>query len=498
MKKVTKLLMFASILAVCGIGLLTSCSKDEDNEQTGQSQGNNNNVQKAEYTIMFYGCGGGDVDIMLEGALQPLWDEVSKSNGQIRFMVMYSMSKNGDKYAQYATNGNTDIFLGEYGMTYRYEICDKSFLGFTDDNMKQLYRERLKYKPASQVKLYEKATLKEYIEWCKNTAPAENYILLPCNHGGGFDLDTEVTRGIMYDDNHNGKGMSVKTIAAALKETNTHLKAIYWYGCLMGQLEVLTETAPYCDYQFSSSHVARVNPNHTVSLVKGLNASLNDFEKAARVQGQELEKTFHDSFKKAKDNEGNNNPENCDFACWRSDKIAGINAQVKKLGELITSNYSTEEQKEGINTASQNVYVYEWAYPHIDVLDYADNIVRYIWGDEASDRAVKIADDLSKAIQAANVYRINGTHRTYADDNLVTPLRGTFSLGISIYDKNQDSDYYKYSANYKSSAFDQATNWSKWLDMNKITVMPRKIEDLPNPCNNSSMQLYWLEDDEEE
>ena len=486
-------MMFVAAIAVMGIAM-TSCSSSDDSNNGGTPDVN----QKAKYTIMFYGCGGGNIDIMLEGALQSLLNEVDKSNGQVRFMVMYSMSKNGDKYKNDVADGNTDVFFGEYGMTYRYEICNKTFSGFTQENTKQLYRERLKYKPASEVNLYEKATLKEYIEWCKKTAPAENYILLPSNHGGGFDLDMEVTRGIMYDDNHNGVAASIKTIAAALKETDTHLKAIYWYGCLMGQLEVLTETAPYCDYQFTSSHVARVNEDHLVSLIKGLNASPNDFEQAAKVQGQELEKSFHESFITAKDDYGNHNPENCDFGCWRSDKIADINAQVKKLGELITSRYSTEDPQKEINNASQNVYVYEWEYPHVDVLDYADNIAFYIQDNDAHNRAEKIADDLSNAIQAANVYRINGVHRVYADDNLVKTLRGTFSLGISVYAKDQDSAYREYSANYKSSAFDQATNWSKWLDMNKITVMPEKIEDLLNPCNNSGMLLYWLEDDDEE
>lgn len=481
-------LLLVGIIGLMGFAM-TSCSNIDSNVASDSIV-----EPKAKYTIMFYGCGGGNVDAMLDYALDPLLKEVRNSNGQVRFMVMYSMSKDDTQYKSYAEeDGNTDFFLGEYGMTYRYELCENTFSDSTEAYIKQLYRERLKYKPASEVKLYEKATLEEFIQWCKQTAPAENYILMLSDHGGGFDLDTEVTRGIMYDDNHDGVGLSVKSIAAALQETNTHLKAIYWYGCLMGQLEVLTETAPYCDYQFTSTHVARVNPDHPVSLIKGLNASPNDFEQAAMVQGQELEKSFHHYFEIAEDENGNLNPENCDFGCWRSAKIADINAQVKKLAELLTSNYSTEAQQKGIDNASQSVYVYEWQCPHVDVLDYADYIALYIMGDDANAQAEKIADDLSKAIQAANVYRINGTHRVYGDGELVTPVRGTFSLGISLYDKNQDKQYMRYSANFKDSAFDQATKWSTWLDMNNITVMPEKIEDLKNPCNHSSMILYWLD-----
>ena len=487
MKK--KILWMIAAILLCGASvMLTSCSKDDDNNGGSAPQ------EKAKYTIMFYGCGGGDVDVMLEGAFNSILNAVIESKGQVRFMVMYSMSKDDTKYKKINPNFDPNVFWGELGMTYRYEMCDETFKDFTEKNGQQLYRERLKYKPASEVKLYEKATLMEYIEWCKKTAPAENYILIPCNHGGGFDLDTEVTRGIMYDDTHKGMGLSVKSIAAALKETNTHLKAIYWYGCLMGQLEVLTETAPYCDYQFTSTHVARVNEDHPVSLIKALTASPNDFEQAALKQRQYLETSFLYAFKNAKDKDENLNPENCDFGCWRSDKIAAINAQVKEMGELITSNYT--EQKGGVDAASMSVYVYEWQYPHVDVLDYADNLALYM--DENAQTQAKakdVAENLRKAIEAANVYRINGVFRKYKGTDVKT-LRGTFSLGISLYTK-EDDDYQKHAANFKSSAFDQATGWSKWLDMNTVSVMPETIEELLNPVNNSDVELWWLDDDEE-
>jgi hypothetical protein len=60
--------------------------------------------------------------------------------------------------------------------------------------------------------------------------------------------DETPTRSIIYDDNHDNKGVATKTMAEAFKETDTHLKAIVWFACLMGQLEVLTEMAPYCDF----------------------------------------------------------------------------------------------------------------------------------------------------------------------------------------------------------------------------------------------------------
>ena len=157
------------------------------------------------------------------------------------------------------------------------------------------YRENGFSKLASEVKLYEVETIKEFINWAKKTAPAENYILIPTNHGGGFDLDGEEmpeneaqTRAIAYDDNQHGIGVPTKAFAQALKETNTHLKAVYWNGCMMSQLEVMTEIAPYCDYQFGGAHVQRALPRHSYAIVEALNTYPDNFEQAALRQSEIL------------------------------------------------------------------------------------------------------------------------------------------------------------------------------------------------------------------
>lgn len=189
---------------------------------------------------------------------------------------MYSMSANASK------EDFPDTFRGERGKTYRYVLSKDT------DLTQSGYRNKYFYKNASEVELYKASTLTDVIKWSMQNALAENYILEIVNHGGGFDLDTEyLTRGIAYDDNHKvdgaSKGIAIKTIAEAVKEAGVHLKAIYWNGCMMGQLEVLTEVAPYCDYQFSSSHVACANSHHVLSLIKALNANPNDFELAAQA-----------------------------------------------------------------------------------------------------------------------------------------------------------------------------------------------------------------------
>ncbi len=489
MKKCFNVLLTAAMIAM-GL-VISSCEKDNTTPETPDAPQWD---KQAKYTIMFYGCGGGDIDEQLEGALEDLVKELGVEKNQVRYTVMYSMSATDKEFLK--------TYRGEKGKTYRYELHKNT------DLTKEGYRSKYFYKNASEVELYKASTLADFIKWSKETAPADNYILELVNHGGGFDLSTEVlTKGIIYDDNHldadkQGIGVSIATIAEALKTTNTHLKAIYWNGCMMGLLEVLTEVAPYCDYQFASSHVARSDSHHVVDLVRTLNSQPDDFEKMAEEHASMLIGDGEDDadsmlypFKYATDKQGKPKKENCDMGCWKSSKLADINAQVKKLGELLVKAY--QSYKLSVDTATSWVYLYELSYGYADVLDYALKLEECLNDEDLKAEAHTIATDLSKAIDAASMYRINGVFVKDAHGKDVAPKTGGFSLGISLY-AGQREDEYSYDdkgkARYKASAFDKAVGWSKWMDINEFRVSAdQEHPNITNPANDSSRELFWLD-----
>ena len=482
---------FSLVLVALGVTMamsVVSCKKD--NPETLPAA-------PAKYTIMLYGCGGSDIDIQLEGALEGAVKALGVDKNQVNYTVMYSMSATNKEFEPY--------FRGEKGTTYRYLLSKNT------DLSKAGYRRKYFYKKASEVELYKVSTLVDFIKWSKENAPAENYILEPMNHGGGFDLDAEVlTKGIGYDDNQKDEsgyniGVSIVTIAEALKQTGTHLKAIYWNGCMMGQLEVLTEVAPYCDYQFSSSHVAYACSFHVIALINALNAHPNDFEAAALEHkklilgnGKDDSNSILNDFAHAYDHKTKQSTKvNGDFGCWRSDKLAAVNEQVKKLGQLLTEVYPTEAGKPKVNYATSWVYLYELSYGYSDVLDYAQKIADALEEGEAKTKAQAIATDMKKALADANVYRINGAYIEDANGKIVATKEGTFSLGISLYagQRKDDFAYAYYAANYKASAFDKATGWSKWMDMNEFRVSADdEHPNVTNPGNDSTWDLFWLDD----
>ena len=493
--KTKRLLMMLYAVMVAMSMTMVSCSNDDDNDDDDDDNSSAVELYKqywegktAKYTIMFYGCGGGNVDMQLTNAIPFIRERLSVEANQVRFVVMYSMSKPGTEFRK----DNQSPLYGEWGETYRYELTPYTTMGN--------YRENGYYKPASEVKLYEVETIKEFINWAKKTAPAENYIMMPTNHGGGFDLDEEQmpeneaqTRAIGYDDNQDGRGIPTKAFTQALKETNTHLKAVYWDGCMMSQLEVMTEIAPYCDYQFGGSHVQNALPRHSYAIVEALNTYPDNFEQAALRQSEILngpstadEWSFSDVFIDSEDPMKNSNG---DFGCWRSAGLAAINAQVKELAEVVAKGYDDEATKEKIDNATSSVYMFDKNYAYVDVLDYALHIYYNLKTPETEE----IYFNLEKALEDAKVYQICCLNRKIVatDGEAVYtkwPATDRYSLGISLY-SNANLIWMYYNGVYKASAFDKATGWSTFLDKNEQQLDPNV-----NPANDSNITPFWMVD----
>ena len=162
-----------------------------------------------------------------------------------------------------------------------------------------------------------------------------------------------------------------------------------------------------------------------------------------------------------------------------------------QFGSFLVENYKVDGEKENIDASTWNVYLFEKDGPYADVLDYAYNLSENIKDKSARKQIMDITADLNDAIADARVYVIAGLQRKDAKGKLVVPEHQSYSVGVSLYSPVKDEPYQKYASVYKASAFDAATQWSKFLDVNQISVMG---EDAMNPCNDSSWELFWLDD----
>ena len=267
----------------------------------------------------------------------------------------------------------------------------------------------------------------------------------------------------------------------------------------MAQLEVLTEMAPYCDYQFCSAHIARVSPRHVYGIIDAINAFPDDFEQAAKQHGvimngpngnlKYYDFSYLEEFKDVPNpkNLQEAHDENCDFGCWRSAGLAGINTQVKRLADYMDANYETYETLFG--GAIWATYIFDKDQPYADVLDFAFNVNQRLQTDKGITAVESIKQDLDNALKAACVYHIDGLHsKRIVSDVLVPnwPASDRYTLGFSIYSK-ENKIYKKHKGVYKESSFDKVTGWSRFLDKNTMDINPKV-----NPSNDSWVDPEWI------
>ncbi len=92
------------------------------------------------------------------------------------------------------------------------------------------------------------AQLTEFVNWAKQTAPAEHYILVLWNHGGGYT-------GLLQDETSAGSGlMSLGGLRTALESVGT-LDVIDFDMCLMGGYETLYSVRDLARYAVFSEEV---------------------------------------------------------------------------------------------------------------------------------------------------------------------------------------------------------------------------------------------------
>lgn len=91
--------------------------------------------------------------------------------------------------------------------------------------------------------------LTDFIAWGKATYPAQKYVLVLWNHGGGY-------QGLIEDVTSNGTGlMSLATLRNSLTAANTRFAVVNFDMCLMGGAETMVTMEGFADYLAYSQEV---------------------------------------------------------------------------------------------------------------------------------------------------------------------------------------------------------------------------------------------------
>ena len=126
-------------------------------------------------------------------------------------------------------------------------------------------------------------TLAEFIRYGVQNFPANRYILIFWDHGGGS------LTGYGYDELYPNTSMTVDKIAAGLKKAGQQFDIIGFDACLMANMETALAIEPYADYMLASEEtepgtgwyytewVTQLSKNSSMSSVELCKKIIDDF-----------------------------------------------------------------------------------------------------------------------------------------------------------------------------------------------------------------------------
>lgn len=220
-----KVLLFVAISCL----VFTSCQKEDSNS---------NPEPQADYTIMMYGCGGGNLDSCMIYNIAQVAGYGYSPNVQFAAKLKYSKPFQQEDPQQY---GGTRLYtLTEQGMTNE-RVGSQGF------------------------RLDDPQNLANFIVETKKRLPAKKYVLILWNHGSTFDRSDQLvagsypehvveSRSLVFDDN-NGENISIFELENALQLAGTKFDLLYWDVCLMNMIENLYQIKDHTDYVLGAAHL---------------------------------------------------------------------------------------------------------------------------------------------------------------------------------------------------------------------------------------------------
>ena len=423
------------VVLICLPILFTSCKKDDIEAST------------ARYTIMVYGNAGGRMDFIIE----EMWDQLKpmlNDSTDIRMVFLYKYGAEGENFSGH---------YGNPGDVLWFELNSQTDL------------ESLKNSSALQMPnfpLYEPYIMANYIKTVKKECPADNYIFVLWGHGGGFDVVNDrpnhiVSKGVLYDELAEHKGMSMYEFADALATAgNTHFPLIMFHNCLMGNIETVTEVQQYADYFFVSAHVFESAGDPIVELVKTLRGN-DDYNFENNV------KKWFDNLCPIYDQMVEEDPnQNLDMKVIQSSGLENLNVYLMGVAGRLIELYSDPVHKAEIDSAAAHyLYSYCISSPYMVDLDhYMQTLEQNVNDTLLRNYTQQIRTLLNEMIVRRWHYTL---HPIGMDDFSLSIVFGDNQfLHTTVYGNTIASAYYP-------SVFNRRTGWAEWLNTN--TFLPKMM-----------------------
>lgn len=427
--------VFTMVVLCIAMVAIASCSKDSDIQEPTPAPSPTPTPKDttAKYTVMFYGCGGGDIDDDMENNLRQVEDAGLKDSVNFVGLVKNSIPWQGDE--------------GYAGTRY---------LTMTKDGLKSEKKYEASYR------MDDPAHLANFIKETKEKMPAKKYILVFYNHGSVFGdgdklvqdsyPDGPVTRGLLFDDNI-GSNLALSTfeIEKAIKEAGVNIELIYLDCCLMGMVETYYQLKDCTHYIMGSLNIV---PGYAGDYTR----LMNDLQEQATLEDA-IKDYVPGCVQRWYDNGVR---DSADLGCFDLTYMA----ELKELAKVATSYLQELLPDENVhlveNITGDGFYIEHNKQSTAD-LSSSFSYLAYILDDDV---LAGYADNIKNTVEKMKV----------AGKDLHTQWKNGISMGITWptdyfwdwYSQNSKNYYEGYRIAIDNSSFMQETGWGKFL--NDVTV----------------------------
>lgn len=328
-------------------------------------------AQKAEWTVMIYLCG---TDLESDGAMA---------------------SGNLTEIAQTTPNDSVNVVIETGGTKQWYaqgvglDIDPKKLQRYSyDENGYALVEEAPLQNMASA------DTLSDFVSWGKANYPAEKYMLVLWDHGGG-----SVT-GLIVDELHDNAVMSLDELQRGLEQSGVQLEALLLDTCLMATLETAQAAQSTTHYMIASQETV---PGQGTDYKSWLQKLYNDPECDGQRFGRKLCDAVQQKYAELNDEYSSKFLTYSVIDLTKLDAVsAAFDQMFIEVGGLLADPNAFFDFGNAITRAEH------YTYPTMVDLYNMAGLAR---GNGVSNATV---NKLTAAIEDAVVYNIKGLNRSYS------------------------------------------------------------------------------------
>ena len=487
------LMTLAAVLCCATTLVLSSCNAVDDIPVK-----NSDTDQLADYTIIYYANGGGNVDKCILPMINDFYNAKAESYKYVNVVVQYkySTAENMKKQSLFEED-----FCDEWGgKTVRWAIDPQKNMATQMGDPGNIYG-------ADNADLACPDSLTNLINWAAKNYPAKNYMLILNDHGGGYTPDDELpeqasaTRGLLYDDgnkiNNRDKHFTAKSLKRAITNANVRLQTIYMLACLMNNLEYQFELKDLCDYVIASTYSMPATGGALGLLPEALSMYYNDIEWVLSTYCKIDVETWEDEIDP-------NEPFYTDLTVTRTANLDKLGEMMREFTDRLCNTYTngTEKQKQLIDSCTAHAVKVEACRPSYDVAKYMSSIINALPEVYDDEFYLKMAETFNSCLLAQNYSSYLTNHDYMVDYSVMLGVEGTYLYIISADDgytpvsfkachPDGTSDYYSLTPNddgtsytaefirdlapwgstldntYGQLEFDRIVGWSRWLKLNR-------------------------------